>query len=219
MWEMKSLDQYDVTTKYEYLGRPEKLKLGELWKPGDLVRPMTVPQWLLGDRVYLGDFGMAIAAGTPVDFKVQTPAIFCAPERYHNMDPSFASDMWSYMCIFAALYLGFRPFSILWGDDIMSVWVDTLGPLPNHWKGYYRYFDHKSDDKWYGQNRKPCHHQSLASKVARRKPAANQWEQDLVLSVFAKVFCYEPADRITAAELLEDPQFNTLMEIYNPKSS
>jgi serine/threonine protein kinase len=34
---------------------------------------------------------------------------FRAPERFHNVNPNFASDMWSYMCLFTVLYLGFIP--------------------------------------------------------------------------------------------------------------
>ena len=114
MWDIASLDNLDTKTKYKYLGRPKKIALtSDLWKPGELVKPMEVPKSLLRETVYLGDFGMAIKAGTEVKHKVLSPFVFCAPERFHNVNPSFASDMWSYMCIFSYLYLGCIP----WHSD------------------------------------------------------------------------------------------------------
>jgi hypothetical protein len=54
---------------------------------------MKVPSNLLTNRVYLGDFGLAIKAGTLVEYKEQCPAVYCASERYYSIDPSLASDM------------------------------------------------------------------------------------------------------------------------------
>jgi hypothetical protein len=101
MWGMKSLDEYDTTTIYQYLGQLRQFDLGGLWKQGDLVKPMVVPKTLREDNIYLGNFGMATENDTAVNTKVQTPTRFCAPERFHTADPTSASDMWSYMCIFA----------------------------------------------------------------------------------------------------------------------
>jgi serine/threonine protein kinase len=66
---------------------------------------------LITDTVYLGDFGLATKAGTDIRHKMPSPLdiIFQAPERFHNVNPSFASDVWSYMCIFIELYLGIVP--------------------------------------------------------------------------------------------------------------
>jgi serine/threonine protein kinase len=64
------------------------------------------------EKVYLADFGHAIKAGTSVCKKWQWPIIYCSPERFHNVDPSCASDMWSYMCLFTELYTGATPFDV-----------------------------------------------------------------------------------------------------------
>ncbi|KAI0542247.1 kinase-like domain-containing protein [Xylaria digitata] len=215
MWEITQIDKYDKATQYQHFGRPQKLDLtNHTWKPGDLVRPMTIPPESIGSAVYLGDFGMTVPAGASVDYKLQTPAMYCAPERYHDKNPSFASDMWSYMCIFAALYLGFDPFYGPGGDRIMSLWVNTLGPFPLSWKGHYRYLDNQGDDAWYDQLRKPNPETSLKSKLARRNPVPEEKEMNLVLSIFQRGFCFDPEQRITAAELLEDDSFNNLLKIY-----
>ena len=215
MWETIQIDKYDKAAQYQHLGRPQKLDITEkTWRPSDLVPPLTIPSEFIGNQVYLGDFGLAISAGTSVDYKPQTPVEFCAPERYHDQNPSLASDMWSYMCIFASLYLGFSVFYGPGGDRIMSLWVDTLGPFPLSWKGHYRYGNNQGEDAWYDQLRKPRDDISLKSKLARRKPVPGEKEFNLVLSLFQKGFCYDPKQRITAAELLEDESFNELLRVY-----
>jgi hypothetical protein len=66
---------------------------------------------LLRDTVYLGGFSMAAKADTDVRHKELSPLDipFHAPERFHNINPGLPSDMWSYMCVFSALYLGVIP--------------------------------------------------------------------------------------------------------------
>ena len=114
MWGVAPLDNLKTKTKYKYIGRPKKIALPRnLWKRGELVWPLKVPKSLITDAVYLGNFGMAIEAGTEVRDKVPSPMNiqYCAPERFHNVNPSFASDMWSYMCLFSELYIGHVPWN------------------------------------------------------------------------------------------------------------
>ena len=40
MWDITPLDSYDTNVKYKYLGRPQKIALDELWKRGELIKPM-----------------------------------------------------------------------------------------------------------------------------------------------------------------------------------
>ena len=81
---------------------------------------------LLGEIVYLGDFGMAI---NEVEDKVLWSVINCAPEQFHNANPSYASGMWSYIVLFIQLCLG----SARWHNDncvlLMNYMVRVLGPL------------------------------------------------------------------------------------------
>jgi serine/threonine protein kinase len=222
---MIPLDQYDLATKYRYFGRPRKISLVDyhgqpaeyLGKPGDLVKPMVVPRNLLTNNVYLGDFGMAIEAGASVNFKPQQPFQFCAPERFHNVDPSPASDMWSYMTIVVALYTGFPPFHGALYEQVMQGWCDVLGPMPAHWKGHYlRVSDPKAinSDRWYDHAGAGHLKHSLASKVEKRRPDLSTEELNLAVRVFLKVLQYEPQDRLTAGQLLEDDDFNALLAIY-----
>lgn len=134
MWEIPfSLVEYDTATKYQRLGRPKKVSLGDyLWKSGELIQQVTTPLELVGSKLYLGDFGLTIKDGTSVRIKEQAPYYFCAPERLHGEDPSFASDMWSYMCLFAALYLDYNVFYGNGGGSTAFSWVEQLGAMPSH---------------------------------------------------------------------------------------
>ncbi|KAF5568686.1 CMGC kinase [Fusarium napiforme] len=86
-----------VSEKYKQVGRPRKMILWtEQWKDGELFTPMKPKEDLIGDSIVLGDFGLAHKAGSPTR-KMQSPATYCAPERLHNINPSYGSDIWSYM--------------------------------------------------------------------------------------------------------------------------
>jgi serine/threonine protein kinase len=211
---MASLDNCSTTTKYTSLGRPKKVALTpKLWKVGELVKPMKVPANLVGNTIYLGDFGLSIKAGTSVTQKVQSPASFCAPERFHDSNPSFATDMWSYMCLFLKFYTECSPFYGTGTLSLISWMVDTLGPLPAHWNGNYK-AGGTSDDSWYDQTREPHPDMALEVKIPKWRPDASPEELQLVLSIIRRGLSYLPENRPTAAQLLEDPSFVSLMEIY-----
>ncbi|KAN0081106.1 protein kinase [Elaphomyces granulatus] len=114
IWGVAPFDNLNTKTKYKYIGRPKKMALPhDSWKEGELVKPFRFPKSLITDAVYLGDFGMATEAGTEAREKQLSPmnTKHYAPERFHNVNPSFASDMWSYMCVFSELYLGHVPWA------------------------------------------------------------------------------------------------------------
>ena len=173
---------------------------------------MTVPTSLLRETICLGDFGISIPAGTSVINKVHQPVRYCAPELFHDKDPSFASDMWSYMCLFAELYLDVRLFYPTGSPAVVSRMVDVLGPLSEHWKGDYKGAG-TSDDWWYDQSRKPI--RTLKSTIYRLRPEASQTERDHVLSIMSKGFCYLPKSRLSTAELQQDLSFQAIMKLFS----
>jgi serine/threonine protein kinase len=91
---------------------------------------------LVKGPVHLGDFGLSFREGYPPPNSVQGPVAFCAPERLHGAVSSRASDMWSYMTLFAALYLGFDAIGRECIDAISWV-VGMLGPFPGQWKASF----------------------------------------------------------------------------------
>ncbi|KAK2923695.1 Flavin amine oxidase [Fusarium oxysporum f. sp. vasinfectum] len=198
----------DLTTKYQILGRPQKIELPrdqETWKDGELVAPMTPKDsFVVQDTITLGDFGLAIRSGTEVDFKLQ-------------INPTFASDMWSYMCIFAELYLKWPLFGPgFFGGGfrfVAELFVRVLGPLPLSWKGSYD-GDGEPDESWYDQSKIPEPKMSLESRVTQSRDTVEPAEQQLVLSILRRGFSYLPEERLSAGELLEDASFKALMDRY-----
>jgi serine/threonine protein kinase len=214
MFGLNTLDSYNTTTKYQYIGRPQKMLLPSTQqKPGELVLPMFPQKGLVTDNVILGDFGMAIQAGTSVMQKVQSPARYCAPERVHGMDPSFASDIWSYMCIFAEFYGGYPLFGGSANSSVIAFIVDTLGPLPAQWKDLY-HAGGLCDPSWYNQHRGPDSHICLENKIPFLRPGITAAELRLVLDILRWGFSYLPEHRPTAAQLLDSTSFKDLMAIY-----
>jgi serine/threonine protein kinase len=215
MWDIAPLDKFNTEAKYELLGLPKKIALSSnLWKPGELVKSLKVPKSLLRETVYLGDFGMAAKAGDEVKTKMLWPTIYCAPERFHNRNSSFASDMWSYTCLFTQLYLGLNP----WGDcgnsvSLMNTMVKVIGPLPEQWKGHYRAFG-IFDNSWYDHNRMPDPTRTLEAKIRHLRPDVSPTERNHILSIISKGFSYIPEDRLSAKQLLQDASFKAVMDIY-----
>ena len=193
------LDAYDTKTKYRYLGRPKKDLLEPPTGTAELVRPAVFPATLLSGSVYLADFGIAIRAGTSVTYKPQSPSGWCAPERLHNTDPSAASDIWSYMCIFAKLYLGHLPWFV--NGNVLANMVKVLGPLPQNWYSYYHQ-PGSNDASWYDLRTQP--ENTLEAMIARSRPDVTSNEAAHVLSFMLEGFRYNPRKRITAAQLLSN---------------
>lgn len=95
LYRLSSLNsRLSTTDKYKLLGRPQKLPLQpKQWRPGELLLPMKPQKHLIDSKIMLGDFGLAIEATTMRGTRFQSPAISCAPERFHQQDPTFASDI------------------------------------------------------------------------------------------------------------------------------
>jgi serine/threonine protein kinase len=220
MCGVTSLDNLHTNSKYQYLGRPQKKVIyppsgGRTPYPGwqaELVKAADIPESLIQETVYLCDFGLAIRAGTSVDQKLQSPAIFCAPERFHNIDPTPASNMWSFMCIFAELVLGSAPFFGVGAPTVMSSIVDRLGPLPEHWRGLYN--AGQSDSSWYDQARAHIPLNTLLEFISQAQPNMDKAEHDLVYAALTRGFCYLPESRLSATHLLQDASFRALVAFY-----
>jgi serine/threonine protein kinase len=212
MWGVAPLDNLNTSTKYKHIGWPKKIDLPRnSWRQGELVAPLKIPLSLITDAIYLCNFGMATKAGTEVRDKLPSPVYdrYYAPERFHNMNPSSASDMWSYMCLFSELYLGWVPWTSYSEVSMISKMVRTLGPLPKQWRGWGT-----CGNWWYDQRRKPDPEQSLESIIKEGRPEVGEVERNHIVSIMKKGFCYSPDLRPSATQLRQDPSFQAVMVIY-----
>ncbi|OOQ90220.1 kinase domain-containing protein [Penicillium brasilianum] len=211
---MAPIDGLSRSAKYELLGRPLKqtIPFVDLWKEGELVSPVKVPEDLRTDEFYLCDFGSAKKISDLTTQRGYPPMHYCSPDRLHKQEPSFACDMRSYIAIFSMLYLTFPPFPTFPEGGVVSGMVECLGPLPEQWKGLYT---HPGGlDSWYDQSQSPDPDNDLAAKIAYFRPDTDLVERQHVQSIMSKVFVYHPEKRPTAIELLRDPSFRAIMDRY-----
>ena len=175
---------------------------------------MTIPVEMIKLPAMLSDFGISFQDGDKVDSGIGFPLPFCAPERYHNGFPSFASDIFSYGILFASIYSGSH---IVYGESAggISNLVGTMGPFPENWKQHYNggamlewWYDH---EKKLEPPRQPL--RTLEAKLNWCRPQSSSEERKYAISVICKTLAYEPKDRPTAAGLLEDPDFRSLMSL------
>ncbi|KAF4994300.1 hypothetical protein FGRMN_5885 [Fusarium graminum] len=214
LYSLHAFENCSITEKYVQVGRPQKMRLfTEQWKDGELVMPMKPQENLLGDTIRLGDFGLALKAGTLVAQKLQLPATYCAPERIHNGNPSYASDMWSYICLFFELYTKGCLFHGPSHASVTSCMVNTLGPLPHSWEGSY-HAGGLYDATWYDRDRRPDPEMALRVKILSLRPDISTKELELVGSILRRGLSYLPERRPTAAQFLEDSSFQELIGLY-----
>lgn len=213
-----AIDQGPTPAKrYDQIGRPRKWPLPEVdfvWRAGELVAPVNWPSDMLTKTAFLGDFGLAIRAGSPVVDDAVPPYAFCAPELHHKgYSPSFGSDMWSYGCIFATVVLEFSPF-VGWGIvGALDQTADVLGPMPHHWENSFKEPQDERLPRLYDQSRTPTN--PLGGLIDHNmKHLVGTRERDLILNVLEKCFRYEPSERLSAEQLLEDASFLELMSIH-----
>lgn len=217
-----ALDQGPTPSeRYKQVGRPQKFPLPTcdfVWRPGDLVAPIEWPSSMVGKTAFLGDFGLMKRADSPVTDDYLPPLTCCPPELLHKgFEPTYASDMWGFMCIFHTLMTNYTPFSG-WSDSgPLGFMTHELGPLPQEWEGRYQFPWHYPDaerDKWYDQSRSPRGSFFERFLDRCRKELVGSRERELIVEVMYKGFRFQPAERPTAQQLLEDPSFRELLSTH-----
>lgn len=173
------------------------------------------PLDILGSDAYLCDFGILVKAGTLVPNKLQSPKQYRAPELFRNIEPSFASDMWSHMAVFSYLYTEAEIFTGRGFASTVGSFVQHVGRRPSEWKGCCRPYD-KEEVKasQYGQTSQVKDAHDLIAFLDQHRLDISASERALALSEVQKVFRPRPQDRLIASELLGDKDFKSLMNIH-----
>ncbi|KAG8164073.1 hypothetical protein KVR01_005991 [Diaporthe batatas] len=210
------------TERYKQVGRPEKFPMpvsDMIWRPGDLVSSIEWPWSMVGKTAFLGDFGLTRHIDSPATDHALPPFHCCPPELFHEgFEPTYESDMWGFMCVFTTLMTAFSPFDTYDKSGTLGSMFDMLGPLPQEWKGRYRWPNHYPEEersKWYDDSRVP--EDSLEGLLGRTREDLGPRERELILDVMHKGFRYQPSQRIGAQQLLDDDSFRELMSIHGIK--
>lgn len=234
LWGIRTDCTEEITSlrkTHSKLGFPKRIRFDAEWKTNgkpsekwlELVQPVEFPTSWLSNKVYLTDFGTTFRAGTKVESRLQGVMSFCSPERFYGQDPSPASDMWSFGLVFFYLYTGKVPSRGRTAGDCLSDMVNGLGPLPAEWKGRFTEAT-QPDATWYDpHNRSLPKKERTLEKIIRDDLRGLEGAERLiklrtekhVLAIIKKVFAYLPEHRPTASQLLQDPDFRKLLEIYD----
>jgi serine/threonine protein kinase len=213
---MRDLRDRDKRAKYQIFGRPQKIELTAEHKMGrdaELVKSIEVPKEWLTEDIYLADFGLASKPENMTPGYPGLPKTFCAPELFHGGTANFASDMWSYMCLFVEFYFE----TWLFHDDIVCTYigsvVNCLGPFPAEWEEKYDGPETKRD-WWYNSSYQGDPKYSLEQLIERSRKEATEREKQLALSVLSRGFSLRPEQRLTATQFLADPDFNALLQLF-----
>lgn len=97
MWGMSPLHDQDRSAKYRAFRRPLKQPIpfvDDLWKRGEFVSPMVIPETLRTEDFYLGDFGLAMKTSDSQVQRGHPPSQFCSPDWKGQCDRSDALDEW-----------------------------------------------------------------------------------------------------------------------------
>lgn len=219
MWAMKPIHDLNRDAKYDLLGRPRKESINaalpdhiRVWKEGERVLPVKVPDHLLINVLYLYDFGISIELGSSSVPKGFPPSNYCSPERLHGKEPSTACGMWSYMHLFSRLYIGFAPLDIISQHGQIGSIVRYAGPMPQEWKGLLLGQD--TVDFLYDPNTRATESFEDSIRKFRGCVTLIPLEIQQAVSVLTRGFSPDPKKRLTATELLADPSSNAIIDRY-----
>ncbi|KAJ0116238.1 hypothetical protein J7T55_005184 [Diaporthe amygdali] len=216
-----ALDQGPTPSeRYNQVGRPQKFPLPTcewIWRPGDLVAPIGWPSNMVAKTAFLSDFGLSMRAGSPITDDCLPPLPCVSPELFHEgFGPTYESDMWGFMCVFATLMTSSSLFDGWSAPGPLGCMARVIGPLPREWDGRYKWprlYSEEERRKWYDQSRTADYPFEALLGLSREDLKGSR-EQELVSDVLHKGFKYQPSERITAQQLLDDAPFQELMSIH-----
>ncbi|KAG6357010.1 hypothetical protein INS49_014886 [Diaporthe citri] len=199
-----ALDQGPTPSeRYKQVGRPEKFSL-----------PLCT---FSTKTAFLGDFGLTRRIESPATDPCLPPETCCPPELLHEgSESTYKSDMWGFMCVFTTLMAGFNPFTGWSDSSTLGSMFEMLGPLPQEWEGRCEWPHHYPEEqrrKWHDHPRVP--EDSLGDLLDRtREEDLGPRERELTLEVVHKGFRYQPSERISAQQPLDDESFWELVAIH-----
>ncbi|KAI0904552.1 serine protein kinase [Ustulina deusta] len=150
---------------------------------------------------------------------------FRAPEFILTGAVNDTFDVWSFGCLLFELMTGRRLFCALWfgsqvtqDDDHLVDMTMYLGPLPEelykHWKTSSLYFTPQREFyncliEGVADEKEPIIPQptSMEKLFDEAYPDLNENEADQVKSLIRRILQYDPANRPSATEILQDPWF------------
>ncbi|TGJ82339.1 hypothetical protein E0Z10_g6416 [Xylaria hypoxylon] len=175
-------------------------------------------------KVKLSDMGGAYFFADP-PAKPITPAGLRAPELILTRSMNNTLDVWSFGCILFEIVTGRPLFCVPWyksqvmmNDDHLLQLNACLGPFPDdlyeHWENSSFYFtpERKLYNCALGDAKERVEplmlpQQSMEELFDEAKPDIDEEEASEIKLLIRRILQYDPANRPSAAEILEDPWF------------
>jgi len=168
-------------------------------------------------RITLSDFGEAFKPSleSRIGEKFHAPLPVTPPEVLLEPEQPFSypSDIWSLACAIWSI-VGPRPIidaTLATCDDVISQLVDILGPLPltwdAKWEARHEYFDDAGRPKG-GRYVYPSLETLFQPNIQQprlrdKMDMMDDEEKKAFLDLLRHMLAFNPADRLTAAEVLE----------------
>jgi serine/threonine-protein kinase SRPK3 len=207
--------------------------------PIDITR-LSSPSLLKEDIVLIDFGQSFFADHPPPNYAPATPLHYLCPEAFFESRTSFASDIWALGCTIFEIRAGSPLFDPFLGSDtlILKQIVEVLGKLPepwwSSWEARQSWFDDETGEpKPAEEQRKdgvllPALKSSLHQKlreigeqddapdvdggrmIEKTGTRLDEAEVELLADLLENMLRYRPEDRISIAEVVRHPWFDTL---------
>lgn len=167
---------------------------------------------LLSGNVVITDFGEAFFEDS-VPEDLGTPASYVGPEILFGFPPSYTVDLWALGCLLFNMHTSrlfvstmFLPF-----EEAVEGAVRAIGALPREWiDSYYNKevsmrTESGEEMHWFDEIVERT--RDLKSLLLEHMPELSEAEHDTFLGLLKSVLIFEPAKRLSAADVAVHPWF------------
>ncbi|ENH75918.1 Dual specificity protein kinase CLK1 [Fusarium oxysporum f. sp. cubense race 1] len=218
VFRIRKLDHQDDQGIYRLFGEPQRDGLRTIsGEPTGAEAPryivgnldFTSAEDLIRDDICLIDCDQAFLTSAPPRKTLGTPLGFLAPEVAVGKSASPASDVWALGCSILQIRSGSSPFSISNVDSPANLlgWVsEYIGRMPRSWGEPL--FDDDGLPTTDTTNGESLAYSDKVDKIIESLQKISTHEADLLYDLTSKIFVYEPAQRVSATDILAHPWFH-----------
>ena len=205
---------------YQYLEPPCRYNVHQSKKKGPGPLSPHVPEYIVGTpdptsllklclsnptqlNIRICDFSEAFIYIPGIKRKMNTPAVYAAPEILLDDCPSPASDVWAFAVLFHKLLACSYIFPSR-SNEVLRHMVVVQSKLPEHlwlkWTDRGQYFDDNA--QWLADPEK-FPHRLVGTLFNVRSDRMDAAEQEIFRSMLSRMVAYEPKERPTMNEVVD----------------
>jgi serine/threonine-protein kinase SRPK3 len=166
----------------------------------------------LSPKLLMTDFGEAFFINDPPK-ALGTPVAFSAPELLFGYPPSCVADLWALGCLLFEIHTFGILLPVFFGTsgEALGMSIETIGALPEAWRGLYHNQDIDLEDKpgkkhrWFDDTIERT--RLLDSQIREELPSLSQPQQAALVQLLKSLLVFEPSQRLPAREVGRHPWF------------